>query len=58
MAQHKRFAATMKTAGGTVTVIPVPLGHREINIQSGTTSSEIFKTILALAKGSDANSGR
>lgn len=54
MKNHDEFARRMQGAGGQVSIKPVPLSHRDINLAAGDSSSEVFQWIKALIE----NTGR
>ncbi len=47
MEQHKVFARLLDGVGGQVSVQPVPLSHRDINLAAGDGSTKIFKECKA-----------
>ncbi|MBX9724901.1 MAG: alpha/beta hydrolase [Candidatus Obscuribacterales bacterium] len=50
VAQHGKFEAALKKAGGTVKVYPVPLSHGAISQAAGQEDTDIFKKSMALIK--------
>ncbi len=50
--QHRLFSIALRKVGGQVTVNKVDLSHRDINLKSGESNSEIFKSVVKMINGS------
>jgi len=44
---HDAFSRRMRSVGGEVSLKPVPLSHRDINLAAGDSSSQVFKQVKA-----------
>jgi acetyl esterase/lipase len=49
--QHKEFEAAMKKVGGSVTVVPVPLSHADVNRASGQPGTDVYNGCMQMILG-------